>query len=622
MAATHLTTLRLRSAEPDSPALRLGLTRELGGADPTPSSLPPSAILMVRRMEDPLPGSLGSGGFRPPAVWERALRERLGELCRHAARPDRWGRVPANAPAVLFADRAELVACRLRAHAAREPASWWTPRLPAELDDGPAAAARDPVALLARRIRELPAVLQRLAEWGAVTPVLRSLDEPEAMRLLEELVREWSLPAALAGHRTAAETATEKHQVKGTPSENEPVASRRAGELRGGVVEHGDDPWARWLPAEVAAASKEPAVRALAGVAFGLVRSPSRLRSPVLVERVADWWRRVEAGEKRDPEPWVPAAEPRSVSEAQDAPRLGLQITETSRFREDALSQVVPTSADTLSLPDVVSRGSESRPGTSIETGPEPASPDPPHPELFDRPAVESPAQRGSAGSGPTLQGEAPEPTPTSDPLPFLIRSGDTFLTAWGGVFYLIHLLEDQELPRAAEDDWRLETLAGPWGTLDLVARGLLAHRFPGIAEDPLWQVLEHLAAWPDDRDQDGANETPDEPLYPLPAGCPPHLGGWLASALPAFRARLLLALGEDATREADDPVERLLALPARIHLTSSHLDVVTGLDQIWLPARRAGLDRNPGWLPDYGRVVLLHYEDPVHFEEPGGTPS
>jgi len=616
MTATHLTTLRLRSAEPDSPALRLGLARELGGADLTPSGLPPSAILMVRRMEDPLPGSLGSGGFRPPAVWERALREHLSEALRGADRPDRWGRVPANAPAVLFTDPAELLACRLRSLVAGEPDPWWTARLPSELGGGPGARHRAAVSLLTRRIRELPAVLQRLAEWGALTPVLRSLNEPEATRLLEELVREWSLPAALAGHRTSAETATEKHQVERTPLEDEPVASRRAGELRE-VVEHGDDPWARWLPAEVAAASKTPAVRALAGVAFGLVRSPSRLRSPVLVERVADWWRRVEVGEERDPEPWAPpAAEPRSVSEAQDAPRLGLQVTETSRFREDAPSPADFPSVDVPALEDAGAGGSESRRWASPGTASEPASPVPPYPELFDPTAVEFPRQPRSAGSGPTLHEEAPEASPAPEPLPFLTRPEDTFLTAWGGVFYLLHLLEDQELPRAAEDDWRLETLAGPWGTLDLVARGLLAHRFPEIAEDPVWGLLESLADWPDEGEEDGPDEAPHEPTYPLPAGCPSHLARWLASALPALRDRLLLALGEDATREADDPVERLLALPAHIHLTCSHLDVVTGLDQIWLPARRAGLDRNPGWLPDYGRVVLLH------FEELGAAPS
>jgi len=31
-------------------------------------------------------------------------------------------------------------------------------------------------------------------------------------------------------------------------------------------------------------------------------------------------------------------------------------------------------------------------------------------------------------------------------------------------------------------------------------------------------------------------------------------------------------------------------------------------LDVISLPLRLAGLDRDPGWVPDFGRVVRLHF--------------
>jgi hypothetical protein len=80
----------------------------------------------------------------------------------------------------------------------------------------------------------------------------------------------------------------------------------------------------------------------------------------------------------------------------------------------------------------------------------------------------------------------------------------------------------------------------------------------------------------------------------------------WAAAAAPAVARRLRLALGE--APDAADPVQRLLSVPGVLYLSASHVDLVTDLNQIWLPARRAGLDRNPGWLPDYGRVVLFHY--------------
>jgi hypothetical protein len=31
-------------------------------------------------------------------------------------------------------------------------------------------------------------------------------------------------------------------------------------------------------------------------------------------------------------------------------------------------------------------------------------------------------------------------------------------------------------------------------------------------------------------------------------------------------------------------------------------------LERISLPARRAGLDRDPGWLPDLGLIVTFHF--------------
>ena len=42
--------------------------------------------------------------------------------------------------------------------------------------------------------------------------------------------------------------------------------------------------------------------------------------------------------------------------------------------------------------------------------------------------------------------------------------------------------------------------------------------------------------------------------------------------------------------------------------MTRTHVDLVTPMDNISLPARRAGLDWDPGWLPDYGRVVQFHF--------------
>ena len=90
-------------------------------------------------------------------------------------------------------------------------------------------------------------------------------------------------------------------------------------------------------------------------------------------------------------------------------------------------------------------------------------------------------------------------------------------------------------------------------------------------------------------------------------AAAPPLLVRWLALALPFIRHRLRLAL----RAPADEPEALLdcLSLPAALHLSRMHVDLVVPLERVALPARRAGLDRDPGWLPLFGRIITFHFE-------------
>jgi hypothetical protein len=60
--------------------------------------------------------------------------------------------------------------------------------------------------------------------------------------------------------------------------------------------------------------------------------------------------------------------------------------------------------------------------------------------------------------------------------------------------------------------------------------------------------------------------------------------------------------------------VARHLARPARIHIAPERMDVMLGTDDVDLDVRRAGLDRDPGWLPWLRRTVRFIFEerDPV----------
>jgi hypothetical protein len=80
----------------------------------------------------------------------------------------------------------------------------------------------------------------------------------------------------------------------------------------------------------------------------------------------------------------------------------------------------------------------------------------------------------------------------------------------------------------------------------------------------------------------------------------------WLSLVAPFLRLRLKRSLGLDG---AETVSHTLLRRRGRLYVTATHVDLVMALDQVSLPARMAGLDRSPGWLGAFGRVVLFHFE-------------
>ena len=53
----------------------------------------------------------------------------------------------------------------------------------------------------------------------------------------------------------------------------------------------------------------------------------------------------------------------------------------------------------------------------------------------------------------------------------------------------------------------------------------------------------------------------------------------------------------------------KLLNRPGRLIASRTHVDLYMSMEQISLPIRLAGLDRDPGWMPDLGRIVLFHFQ-------------
>ncbi|MEO0536680.1 MAG: hypothetical protein AAF215_22730 [Cyanobacteria bacterium P01_A01_bin.123] len=143
--------------------------------------------------------------------------------------------------------------------------------------------------------------------------------------------------------------------------------------------------------------------------------------------------------------------------------------------------------------------------------------------------------------------------------------------TAIGGLWYLVNVLVDLDWPERS-------AVITPWHQVAALAQALL----PDVPLDPVWEPLADIAG------------------EPLPEAL---LSPWQAHILTQVRPYLTERL------EYPDAIAHYLQEPATLYLTRTHVDVVFSLDQIRLDVRLAGLDRDPGWVPELARVIALHYE-------------
>jgi hypothetical protein len=223
-----------------------------------------------------------------------------------------------------------------------------------------------------------------------------------------------------------------------------------------------------------------------------------------------------------------------------------------------------------------------------------------------------------------------PGAVPLGEPLTNELGLEDGIETSLGGVLYLINVMVALDLPECFEADWQLASRLGHWGTLEALGRALLSSPTEEDCADPIWAALAALAGREPSARLGGGlprrapyHPPSDWPKPPSPTarsralprspllGCiAPALGRWLACALPAIQYRLETALASDAD-ETDErgPITARLHKRGRLHVTLTHVDLVMPLDAISMAVRLAGLDRDPGWLPTFGRVVLFHFD-------------
>jgi hypothetical protein len=565
--------------DPAELAVRLRVSRLLSAAHLDPG-LPRSAILVIRRVEDPMPEGIRvrDPAVRPPDRWQRAMRGSVARAWRRAARPLE-GPVPARAPAVLFADPAEMLAAlALDSLAGAVPSRWWwAALLRSPGDRGPGALAR----AWLREARHVPATLALLAERGVAGRVVGTFQPAEANAILRSVAAEFGL--ASLERVFAAGPARGGLGPDGSAPRPDPRADAP-------VVPHEEAvPWAGLLADHAVPAGLGRVSRALLAVGLLLARAPLRAGSGAFASGMARWY----AGE----------TEPASRGPTDRA--VGSDLPGPSRFARpgggrDGADPDPPAAGDTGTWAghDPTTRGGDrARANAPAQPGPAglaDGAPLPPAPSGPAGPADGAPLP--PAPSGDPDAAEAPAADPASPevtrPVPSAATRPDLEVhSALCGVFYLINALRSTGWFERAAERLPGAPVATGWGWLELVARGLLgADAVPG---DAVWRVLARL----DGREHDGE---------PSSANPDASTQWFLAEALPPLRRRLEIALRTRGGR--GDLNDMLLRRDGVIRAGRTHVDVHMPMDQVALPVRLAGLDTDPGWVPQLGRIVHFHY--------------
>jgi hypothetical protein len=644
---------------------RLRASRLIDESALQPASLPPSAILCIRRLTDPRPGLFAlDGAQRPSAMWTEAVAASVADLARRARRPG-LGEATAGADAVLFADRAELLAC-LAADwcAGRLGALWWWQALFQNIGD-----ARSVLDAWLNAPAYIAASFDELACRGGATMFVERLSPADARALLKAVV----VQHGLASLSRAIEMLDRPDERRAAPPDGDGTTAN-APRVDGGastVDALPRAPWAQWVqecPAELRVDRQ-----CLLAVALMTRRAPAVIRTVRFAAEFQRWLELVHANASgsdiaSDPPAETSRTDRRLVAAASLARDQGdetpgvdrtdvgdpLPAPVTPAGRIEAAQTVrtfdpPPSTASVTRDKPVrwlgVAAG-PARPATAGSVLPQFAARDieaavpradvlPRHEHdriasdvraaLAPERSAESAATRVDSPSSSVAPLDSPPasanvhepPTPNATGIGSTSHEPSATNEERTRVAHRVPMDSNEvaRLPRVYPAS--IETAVG--GVFYLLNLALCLGLY-GDFTTPLQRGIE-LSIWDFvtlvgrrltrrrfRRDPvwallaDLAGRAPDEP----PGATFAPLRRWLSELIPDVRDRLARALGE-RDRQRVGPL--LCVQRARVVTTATHIDVMFSLAELPIAVRLSGLDRDPGWIPAADRVIAYHYD-------------
>ena len=264
--------VRIAATGSDPIAARARADRALNLTEVRPAGLPGAAILCVRKVTDPRPRSVAlHRDASPPHEWSRAVAGSIAEMARRAVSPVA-GVIPADADAVLFADRSELLACLTKDWCqGRLRERWWWRALVRDGDH-----ARLVVEAWLAAPTYVAAALAQLTQLGWGQAFVATLHQSDTTALMQTMLGAHGLAEPPVAARSPAH-----HR---SPAERWSVAA-----VESTVTSvHRVAPWLPWAP-ETAAGSLRLDQKRLLGVALTVQRAPARVLTPAFIAAAFSW---------------------------------------------------------------------------------------------------------------------------------------------------------------------------------------------------------------------------------------------------------------------------------------------------------------------------------------------
>ena len=458
--------------------------------------------------------------LRSSPEWERAVRDRLGDIYRRAVRPAH-GFVSGNTDAVLFSDHAEMLACLASDLLNGKSSLWWWKAILRTLPTGTVEAL---VAAWRRDARYLPAVFDFLSQRGEAARILASLSPSHALELFEELEHEFELRLSCAPTPFSSVNNNLPFTFAQINAATDGQQSIDALDTSGRTRRRA--PWWPTVSITLVPESLGRERSALLGVSLLLHRAPEVARSSRFAAAFATWHGSWQSNPQRSPtlsekvsaqvasyNTTLPSSSNSSASpdeirtgkeivardpivlEYEQSPRSTMRIAShgDNLRHEQKLAACNPATfspATISSLPDIEQDALTRRETKSIfETSLITQSPTDPQHIQSNAPAQDfSPLELSGR-----LQLDDTSLLPTSY---HTSHEYEPALTRLGGVFFLLNLLCALKLIGILESQFGVSGING-WELIELFARCLLGKRSALLSHDPIWQLLAELAQRP-----------------------------------------------------------------------------------------------------------------------------